>query len=97
VRIALERDRKRLEEIKGVVMLRERFNTLTRREQEVMACVTAGMLNKQIAEEIGIRLSTVKAHRGNVIRKMGTRSVPDLTRIADILGVDRPAKVENAS
>jgi FixJ family two-component response regulator len=91
VRLALERDRTRLEGEKAVAMLREKFETLTPREQEIMACVTAGMFNKQIAAEVGIREGTVKVHRGAVTRKMGARSVAELTRIADILGVRRKA------
>jgi len=93
IQVALERDGKRHESEKSVSSLRARFDTLTEREKEVMACVTAGMLNKQIAARFGITEHTVKAHRGNVTRKMGVRSVPDLTRMADILGV-RPSKAE---
>jgi FixJ family two-component response regulator len=87
---ALERDRARREGLKAIAMLRERFDRLTRREQEIMACVTAGMLNKQIAAEMGIREGTVKLHRSSLTRKIGARSVAELTRIADILGVRRP-------
>jgi len=87
VQVGLERDRKRYEAEKSVSALRAKFETLTEREQEVMACVTAAMLNKQIAAQFGITEHTVKAHRGNVTRKMGVRSVADLTRMADILGL----------
>jgi FixJ family two-component response regulator len=87
IRLGLDRDRRRHESEKSVSGLRARFDNLTTREQEVMACVTAGMLNKQIAAHFGITEHTVKAHRGNLTRKLGVRSVADLTRIADILGV----------
>ena len=65
------------------------FDTLTPREQEVMGLVTAGLMNKQIAAEIGVSEITVKVHRGNVTRKMGARSVAELVRMADILGIRR--------
>jgi FixJ family two-component response regulator len=91
IELGLERDRKRYETQKSVSALRAKFDTLTEREQEVMACVTAGMLNKQIAARFSITEHTVKAHRGNVTRKMGVRSVADLTRMADMLGLKRGA------
>jgi FixJ family two-component response regulator len=62
--------------------IRERHAALTRREREVMALVVSGLLNKQVAGELGIAEITVKAHRGNVMRKMAARSLPDLVRIA---------------
>jgi len=92
IQVALERDSKRHESEKSVSSLRAKFDTLTEREKEVMACVTAGMLNKQIAAQFGITEHTIKVHRGNVTRKMGVRSVADLTRMADLLGV-RPARL----
>jgi len=85
IQVGLEHDRKRYEAQKSVSALRAKFDSLTQREQEVMGCVTAGMLNKQIAAQFGITEHTVKAHRGNVTRKMGVRSVADLTRMADML------------
>jgi FixJ family two-component response regulator len=91
IRVGLERDRKRHEGEKSVSALRAKFDTLTPREQEVMACVTAGLLNKQVAARLGIAEHTVKIHRGNVTRKMGVRSVADLVRMADILGIRREA------
>jgi FixJ family two-component response regulator len=63
------------------------FDTLTVREQEVMALVTSGLMNKQIASELGVSEITAKVHRGNVMRKMGARSLADLVRMADALGV----------
>jgi DNA-binding NarL/FixJ family response regulator len=65
--------------------LRERFDTLSSREREIMIQVTAGRLNKQIASEIGIAESTVKVHRTNLMRKMKARSLPELSRMADML------------
>jgi FixJ family two-component response regulator len=89
VRVALERDQTRHEGEKTRSDLRAKFETLTPREQEVMACVTGGLMNKQIAAEIGITENTVKVHRGNVTRKMGARSLAELVRMADLLGVRR--------
>jgi FixJ family two-component response regulator len=65
--------------------LRSRYVTLTDRERQVMALVTAGLLNKQIAERVNITEATVKLHRGQVMRKMEAGSVPDLVRMADLL------------
>jgi FixJ family two-component response regulator len=65
------------------------LETLTPREQEVLAYVTAGLMNKQIACEMGVSEITVKVHRGNVMRKMGARSLADLVRMADALGISR--------
>jgi FixJ family two-component response regulator len=66
-------------------VLRERFHTLSSREREIMIKATAGRLNKQIANDIGIAESTVKVHRSNLMRKMKARSLPELSRMADIL------------
>ena len=85
----IERDRIRQEKRKAVADLRDKFETLTQREQEVMALVTAGLLNKQIAAEIGITVATVKILRGNVTRKMGAKSLASLVRMADALKVRR--------
>jgi FixJ family two-component response regulator len=81
----LAHDRARLENEQAMVALRARFDTLTPREREVMAFVVSGRLNKQIAYEIGISEITVKVHRGQVMRKMQARSLPDLARMADRL------------
>ena len=91
---ALERDPKRREEEKGVAELKAKLESLTPREREVMSLVTAGLMNKQVAGEIGVSEITVKIHRGHVMRKMGARSLADLVRMAEVLGVSgekRPA------
>jgi len=79
------RDRARRENEKALGALRERFNTLSSREREIMFQATAGRLNKQIAHEMDIAISTVKVHRTNLMRKMKARSLPELSRMADIL------------
>jgi FixJ family two-component response regulator len=82
---ALQRDRAEQEQQAEINDLRERYGALTAREQQVMALVVSGMLNKQIASEIGASEATVKIHRGNVMRKMQAGSVVDLVRMADKL------------
>lgn len=89
VQLGLERDRNRREAAKAAAKLRSGFDSLTPREQEIMSFVTAGLMNKQIAGEIGVSEITVKVHRGNVMRKMGARSLAELVRMAEALGVRR--------
>ena len=86
---ALERDRKRRESDMASLELRMRFETLSKREQEVMALVTSGLMNKQAAAEAGISETTVKIHRGNVMQKMGAKSFAELVRMADTLQIRR--------
>ena len=85
IEAGLAHDRARRESDKALGALRERFDTLSSREREIMSLVTAGRLNKQIASDIGITESTVKVHRTNLMRKMKARSLPELSRMADIL------------
>jgi FixJ family two-component response regulator len=85
VETALARDRDRRESEKALESLRERYETLSSREREIMGHVTAGRLNKQIASDVGISESTVKVHRTNLVRKMKARSLPELSRMADVL------------
>jgi FixJ family two-component response regulator len=85
IHLGLERDRARRETERRLASLRHRFETLTPREREVMAEVLKGRLNKQIAGDIGVSEATVKAHRGQVMRKMKVSSVLDLARMAEQL------------
>ena len=89
VKVALERSRVSRTNEKVISELKTKFQTLTPREQQVMAWVTGGYLNKQIAAEIGVTEITVKVHRGNVMRKFGTKSLAELVKMADILGICR--------
>jgi len=85
IEAGLARDCARRASDKALGTLRERFDTLSSREREIMFLVTAGRLNKQIASDIGITESTVKVHRTNLMRKMKARSLPELSRMADVL------------
>ena len=87
---AIERHRAQRRERALVAALRQRYAALTQREREVMALVSAGRVNKQIASELGISEATVKVHRGQIMRKMQTTSLAQLVRIADTLGLSTP-------
>ena len=87
VRLGLERDRVRRAGEKAIADLRGKFASLTPRELEVMGFVTAGLMNKQIAGEMRLAEITVKLHRGSVMRKMEAKSLADLVRMADIVGI----------
>jgi FixJ family two-component response regulator len=91
---ALAADRNRRTEEKTVSDLRVLFESLTPREREVLVLVTAGLVNKRIAAELGVSEITVKVHRSHVMRKMRTRSLAQLARIADALGIcrDKPQR-----
>ena len=89
IKVALERARSWIESEKAVSELRANFESLSPRETEVMARVTSGLLNKQIAAELGVSEVTVKVHRGNVMQKMGAKSLADLVRMADTLAIRR--------
>jgi FixJ family two-component response regulator len=89
VAAAIERDRGRRKDEQRLSDVRARFDGLTEREREVMGLVTAGLMNKQIAGELGLSEITVKIHRGHVMRKMAARSLADLVRMAEVLGVRR--------
>jgi FixJ family two-component response regulator len=91
VTVAIERDRKRRETDKIVANLQTHFETLTPREREILALVSSGLMNKQIAAELGLAEITVKIHRGHIMKKMGAKSLADLLRKAETLGV-RPTK-----
>lgn len=87
--MAIERDRKRRESDKIVANLQTLFDALTPREREVLALVSSGLMNKQIAAELGLAEITVKIHRGHIMKKVGARSLADLVRKAETLGIGR--------
>jgi FixJ family two-component response regulator len=89
IKVALERARSWIESEKAASELRANFESLSPREKEVMARVTNGLLNKQIAAELGVSEVTVKVHRGNVMQKMGAKTLADLVRKADTLAIRR--------
>jgi FixJ family two-component response regulator len=86
---ALEQDRKRRDGEKAVSQLRHLFESLTPREREVLALVISGLMNKQIAHRLEVSEITVKIHRGHVMKKMEARSLADLVRMAELLGIKR--------
>jgi FixJ family two-component response regulator len=87
VATAIERDRKTRRETKILADIQNRFETLTPREREVMILVAAGFMNKQIAAEIGLAEITVKIHRGRIMKKMCARSLAELVRMSEALGI----------
>jgi len=89
VSAAIERDRQHREAESILSSLQTRFETLTPREREIFALVSSGLMNKQIAAELGLAEITVKIHRGHITRKMGARSLAELVRQAEALGISR--------
>ena len=89
VAMAIERDRKRRQADKIVATLQTLLETLTPREREVLALVSSGLMNKQTAAELGLAEITVKLYRGHIMKKMGARSLADLVRMAETLGIRR--------
>jgi FixJ family two-component response regulator len=87
IQLGIERDRARRRDAAAIAELRERFGSLTRREREILALVVTGRMNKQIAGDLELSEITVKVHRGHVMRKMRAKSLADLVRMADRLGV----------
>ena len=89
VQLALKQDRARREAEQADAQFRRNFESLSSREREVMALVAAGLMNKQIAFQLGVAEVTVKLHRGSLMRKMDARSVAELARMAEVLGIPR--------
>ncbi|RVK59219.1 DNA-binding response regulator [Sinorhizobium meliloti] len=87
VRAAIELDRRRMQEREELSALRERFESLTRREREVLPLIVSGLLNKQAAVELGISEITLQVHRGHVMQKMKAASLADLVRMATKLDI----------
>ena len=89
VRAAIDRDRKRREREKTVSIVRTRFEDLTQRERDVLALVASGLMNKQVAAELGLAEITVKIYRGQIMRKMGAKARAELVRMTERLGMSR--------
>ncbi|WP_019832738.1 response regulator transcription factor [Sphingomonas sp. PR090111-T3T-6A] len=90
VMTAIDNDRQARQAGAALKALRDRYDSLSPREQQVMALVTAGRLNKQAAGDLDLSEITVKVHRGAAMRKMGARTLPDLVRMAEALQIKRP-------
>ena len=90
VAAALQRDRQAREAEDGMAALRAAYGLLTAREREVMALVTTGLMNKQVAGQLGLSEITVKIHRGHAMKKMNAKSLADLVRMAESLGLHQP-------
>jgi len=93
----LARDRARRKEAESHSAMREKFNSLSAREREVVARVAVGDLNKQIAAELGLSEVTVKVHRANAMRKMNAKSLAQLVRMTEILDIVKPKMQDSAS
>jgi len=89
VMTAIERDRRRREVGKTVANLKSLYETLSSREREVLALVASGLMNKQVAAELGLAEITVKIYRGHIMKKMGAKSLADLIRMTEALGIGR--------
>ena len=87
IHAALEQDRAKRQQEEEMATLRQRWESLTPREREVLPLVVSGLLNKQIAAEIGTSETTVKVHRGQLMRKMGADSLAELVRLAERIGI----------
>ena len=97
VAAAIECDTRRRRDAEAISTLKSLFSTLTPREREVLAHVTSGLMNKQIAAALGLSEITVKIHRGNLMRKMGAKSLADLVRKAEALGIATPPETSPLS
>lgn len=90
INAAIARDRVRRDGAAQLAEVQARYRALTERERQVLQLVVAGRLNKQIADELGLSVVTVKVHRGHVMRKLGAKSIVDLVHMADQLGLAKP-------
>jgi FixJ family two-component response regulator len=97
VQVALERDRVQRSHARAIADVRARFESLTLRERDVVALVTLGKLNKQVAAEIGVSEISVKVHRHNAMKKLGVKSLAELVRTVDALGIDAGARMNGTS
>jgi FixJ family two-component response regulator len=97
VAAAIECDARRRRDSEALSSLKSMLSSLTPREREVLEHVTSGLMNKQIAAMLGLSEITVKIHRGNLMRKMGARSLADLVRKAEALGIGAPSDLAMAS
>jgi FixJ family two-component response regulator len=86
---AVERDRQRRESDRVLANLQALLETLTSRERQILALVSSGLMNKQIAAELGLAEITVKIHRGHIMKKMGAKTLVDLVKKAETLGAER--------
>ncbi len=93
--LKVDRVRRAVQEMLADVEIK--YKSLTAREQQVMSMVAKGLLNKQIAGELGISEVTVKIHRGLVMKKMGARTLPDLVRMADALSQEAKNRITNTT
>lgn len=94
VQAAIQRDRKRREIEKTVSNLRSRFESLTPRERDVLSLVASGKMNKNVAAELGLAEITVKIYRGQIMRKMGAKSLAELVKMNEALGIQRATRDE---
>jgi FixJ family two-component response regulator len=92
IQVALELDRARRQRQAEIATLQERLRLLTPREREVLPLVVSGLLNKQVAAEIGTTEATVKVHRSQLMKKMGADSLPELVRMAQKIGIPGPKR-----
>ncbi|WP_426418329.1 response regulator transcription factor [Bradyrhizobium genosp. A] len=94
VQAAIQRDRKRREIEKTVSNVRSRFESLTPRERDVLSLVASGKMNKNVAAELGLAEITVKIYRGQIMRKMGAKSLAELVKMNEALGIQRATRDE---
>lgn len=94
VQAAIQRDRKRREIEKTISNVRSRFESLTPRERDVLSLVASGKMNKNVAADLGLAEITVKIYRGQIMRKMGAKSLAELVKMNEALGIQRAARGE---